>query len=1044
MTLEKTPLEVRLLGDFCLVYRGETLTGLRGRSQQLLTYLILQRRTPQPRHRVAAALWPETSPGQALTNLRKKLHHLRQADPPLNQLLAVTPKSLHWQPQVPCYIDIDGFETALASADESEGDAAISALEAALNAYHGELWPDCDAAWIYPEQVRIQQAYIRALGQLTRLLHAAGDTAKAIGFGQRWLQADPLDEGATQTLMRLYGEAGDRATALRLYHQCMSALQTELGVGPSPTTAEIYQQLLIADAPEIERLSDSQESLQTAVSQSERPLLPLSASSPRMVGRDTLFQQLEDWLLASTEDAAPLLLLTGEPGIGKTRLLEALASSAVQHHWQLCWGRAFAAERLRAYGVWIDLLRTAASDWTAALGVLLSESGQEKLSPAPERLHQRGQLLDVIVQRLDESARPEHPLLLLFDDIQWLDEASATLLHYVFRLLGQGALRIACAARATELQDNSAVLSLVQSLRRAKRLQTVDVPALSAESVLTLVKSLQSDTSALPLNLQQLYANSGGNPLFALEIARAGDSDTRTLGSDLAGLIEDRLQRLDGAARDLLPWAAALGRRFDPEILALAASYPPTQFLMAIEQLEQQKVVRPAPSSHDGKKYDFVHDLVRQVAYEQLSVPRRCIVHGQLATTLKAQMVDDDLSSQVAYHAGLAGKHTLAAESYTAAAVRSLRLFAYAETIQLVAQGLEHCQFLPSYERLLYSAQMWRSRVLAGVSRSEASAVEQHLQQLLADMQGLALAEAETIVHQALAYLSYDQDNIDEVHRQCLESLDFMPTMAPLQAETLATNGSCLAMIERDMDRAEALLLQAQSLAKRLGLPLSDIDLGLGCIYRYRGDYALACTHLQQALQLAKNQQDHIQVGYCLFYLALTAWDDHQPPQAFAQALLDLSPQLPQGSDSAFAQALIALQAYAEDPEQTGAKRSVTESLAQLNQLDAQRKIVFIASRAAEVALKRGDVGTAKTFAMTARQSAKTVDHPNDKVIAEALCLLCALIASDSQALRQHWQALQPKHANSFSARAQALIAQAKQRMVQLEKTPLAAEISSL
>ncbi|MGB3294440.1 MAG: AAA family ATPase [Phormidesmis sp.] len=1044
MTVEKPPLEVHLLGDFCLTYRGETVTGLRGRSRQLLAYLILLRQSPQPRRRVAAALWPETPTSQALTNLRKELHYLRQADSPINQLLEVTPKTLYWRPQVLCYVDIDSYEAALASAEESEGEIAVLALETALSAYRGELWPDCDADWIYPERVRIQQTYIRALGQITRLLHSSGETAKAIGFGQRWLQADCLDEGATQTLMRLYGEAGDRATALRLYHQCMSALQTELGVSPSPTTADIYQQLLMGDEAGSAKIA--KESPKTVLRLSARSLLPLSASSTVMVGRDTLFQQLQDWLLAPADNAAPLLLLTGEPGIGKTRLLEALAHSAVHHHWQLCWGRAFAAEQLRAYGVWIDLLRTAPSDWATDFGVVLSESAQERLGHSPERLRQRGQLLDIIVQGLAESFSPAHPLLLLFDDIQWLDEASTTLLHYVFRLLGQGSLRIACAARAAELQDNSAVLTLAKSLRRANRLQEIAVPPLSADSVSALVKSLQSEPQTSPLNLQQLYADSGGNPLFALEIARANNANTHALQSTtLAGLIEDRLQRLDGAARDLLPWAAALGRRFDPEILALAASYPPMKFLLAIEQLEQQNVVRPAPTRYGEEQhsYDFVHDLVRQVAYEQLSAPRRCIVHGQLATTLKAQMVDDDLASQVAYHAGLAGKHTLAAQVYTAAAARSLRLFAYAEAIQLVAQGLAHCQFLPSCDRLLYSAQLWRSRVFAGVSRSESSTVEQHLRQLLADMQGLALTEAETIAHQTLAYLSYDQDNINEVHRQCLKSLDFMQTVPYLQAETLAASGSCLAMIERDMDRAEALLLEAQTLAARLDLPLIDISLGLGCLSRYRGDYDLARAHLQQALQLSKNQQDHIQAGYCLCYLALTAWDDHQPSQDDAQALLNLSPQLPQGSDAAFAQALIALQAYAEKPGRNETLPSVIETLKHLDQLDAQRKLAFIASHAAEVALNSGDMKAAKTFAITARQSAKTVDHPNDGAIAETLCLLWALTAENKESIQQHWQALQTQNADRLSARAQALIAWARQMMIQLGKTPLA-EISSL
>lgn len=701
--MEKLPLKIYLLDDFRLVHRGETVDGMRMRAQQLLAYLILHRQAPQPRRRIAEALWSEPQTSQALTNLRKELHHLRQADAPIDQLLAITAKTLHWQPQILCDVDIICFETALVNAETAEDETAILALETALSTCcQGELWPDCDADWIYPEQVRIRQSYVRAIALMTQWLQTAGKTAKAITFGQRWLQSEPLDEGATQSLMRLYGETGDRATALRLYHQCMSRLQTELGVPPSPTTAAIYQQLLMEESVDTERPIEKTPEKAAAnikgvagISSmlSEFSASPLeTALSPTMVGRDTLFQHLENWLLSPMGSAAPLLLLTGEPGIGKTRLLEALAQAAPQHNFQACWGRAFAAEQLRAYGVWIDLLRASPSDWTEALGVLLPEKGRESLQD-------REQLLNTIVQCVSEQINTERPLLLLFDDIHWLDESSATLLHYVFRRLGYRPLRIVCAARFAELQDNPAVLTLIKSLRRAKRLQEMVVPPLPAESMSALVKSLQTQEPASSVNLQQLYADSGGNPLFALEAARVNNLNAHhlnnsTQGADsLPGLIEDRLSRLDGAARDLLPWAAALGRRFNPEILALAASYPPMPFLTAVEQLEQQQIVRPAgcddeQTSREQTHYDFVHDVIRQVAYEQLSEPRRRLIHGQLAATLKNQMVDDDLASQVAYHAGLAGKHVLAAQAYTAAAARSLRLFAYEETIQLVTEGL--------------------------------------------------------------------------------------------------------------------------------------------------------------------------------------------------------------------------------------------------------------------------------------------------------------------------------------------------------------------
>ncbi len=1034
-TVGNQMLKVSLLGNFRLVQAGEGAVVLRSRSQYLLTYLILHRHAPQSRHRIAGHLWPDSLDSQARTNLRKELHYLRQTYPTIEQLIAITKQTLHWQPQIPCEVDLDIFETSLAAAVDADSAGAIHALEKAIETYQDDLWPDCDADWIYPEQERLRKCHSHALAQLTRQLQTSGEITKAIETGQQWLNAAPLEEGAYQTLMTLYGERGDRATALQLYHQCMTTLQTELGVNPSPTTAGIYQQLLLADeiaedAATAKELTDHVTEISIAEISAPLPVsLPLvpKTESP-MVGREQLLDTLEQWLLSPLGESAPLLLLTGEPGIGKTRLLEALVDSADQHGWQSCWGSAFAAEQLRSYGVWIDLLRTAH----------LSER-LPRLEDTSTDVQNRGQLLDAMVQGLTAVASPDKPLLLLFDDIHWLDDASTALLHYVFRLMGQGPLRIACASRQQELHENSAVLTLIKSLRRAKRLQEVAVPPLSANAISALVKPFchpQVDESLVsPLDAQKIYGDSGGNPLFALEVARANTEET----GDLHGLIDDRLQRLDGAARDLIPWAAALGRRFNSESLALAASYPPMQFLLAMEQLEQQQIVRPVHSgvstSFDEQgSYDFVHDLVRQVAYEQLSLPRRRIIHGQLAKILDSQTVEDDLSSQVAYHAGLAGNHALAARASVTAANRSLRLFAYTHVIQLVSQGLEHCRHLPSCDRILYSAQLLRTRVLAGVSKSDATTVEAQIQQQLSDLVGLNLAEAEAAARQALTLLKYTQGKLTDVHQQCLEAIDVLPPIPKLQAENLAANGCCLAEIERDMDRAEVTLLEAQALANPLGESISDIDLGLGCIYRYRGDYDLARQHLSAALQVAQqhtpNQRDQLNESNSLANLAMVSWDSHQPDLSYAQALLELAPNLPQGSAAAFAEALMALSAYGNDPDDQS-QTAVTEALRQLDQLDAQRRRGFIASHAAEIALQHGHGVAALTYARIAEQAANIVEHPNDMAVANALCVLAACLLDDREIIQHHEQALQPPSAKNLSARAQRLVDQAKQTLKQ-------------
>lgn len=975
--LKMEPLRVGLLGGFRIESQGTMVVALRQRAQQLIAYLLLHRHTPQPRRQVAARLWPETSDAQARTNLRKELHYLRHTWPATEQLIAIANQSLHWQPQIPCAVDIEQFESGVSAAADLTGQAAIAALETALELYYGDLWPDCDAPWIYPERERLRQQYVRAMARGTQLLQAV-DPPRAITLGQQWLSAAPLDEGAYQTLMALYADTGDRATALQLYHQCMTTLQEELGVDPSATTSELYQRLLRADGP---------------AADSPRPPTPqlittyqLPSPSRPLVGREALCQDLAQWLgMPPVSEAVPLLLLTGEPGIGKTSLLETLVQQAAQQDISACWGQAFAAEQLRSYGTWIDLLQSVQhAPQLSALAADLRQASENNL-------RNREQLLDAVAQGIEVATGAEG-LLLVIDDLHWLDDASATLLHYLLRRLGQS-LRVACAARSLELQENPVMVDLLGDLRRAGRLQEIAVPPLSATAIAALIQPAQPGDS--PHDPQQIYADSGGNPLFALEAAR---SETHQ-GSSLTALVGDRLQRLDPTARELLPWAAALGRQFNPETLALAAGYPPLQFLTAIEQLEAQQIIRPSPASTGSgatgqPDYDFVHAILRQVAYDQLSAPRRRLIHGQLATALNSQAVENDRASQVAYHAALAGNHALAALACYAAATRSLKLFAYDDVIQLVAQGLSHCPHLPTSDRLLRMAQLLRLRVLAGVSAEKATDLEWQLQQLLGEMVGLTVPEAEVVGREALTLLAYYQEDLAAVHQYALNALADLPQSPRLQAESLAANGCCMAEIERDMNQAEAVLLEAQTLAKRLGLVLVDIPIGLACVKRYRGRYDEAYALLRQTLKLTQNRKDMIRQGYSLGYLAMTGWDSGDAQRTDAQALLELAHHLPRGSDGAFAEALLALDDYAISPAEVTA---LDQAIDQLNQLDAQRKLAFVASHACEVAIASSQPDRAQHFAAISHQAAQRANHPIDIVTAIALQTLSAAAAEKRQ-----------------------------------------------
>lgn len=159
----------------------------------------------------------------------------------------------------------------------------------------------------------------------------------------------------------------------------------------------------------------------------------------------------------------------------------------------------------------------------------------------------------------------------------------------------------------------------------------MEVPPLDYLQTLSLAQAV-----GCKADFDQIFANSGGNPLFALEIARTQLQSPGTAPSTLETLIQGRLVQLDETTRSAVSWAAALGRSFNPTILGNIVDLPLPRLLTAIEQLEQHGIIRPSSTIEGETTYDFAHDIVRQVAYEQFSEPRRKLIHTHIAQVLNA------------------------------------------------------------------------------------------------------------------------------------------------------------------------------------------------------------------------------------------------------------------------------------------------------------------------------------------------------------------------------------------------------------------------
>src|SRR5262249_14463732 len=220
-----------LLGEQSITGAG---TGTRARSSRavaLVAFLATRAGSPQPRQRIAGLFWPESTDAQALTNLRRELHQLRQVLGDESSLV-VTPVDLCWRDTETCRVDLRVFsaerEAALAAAAVGDDEGVLAHAAGAIAEYPGGPLPGGDQDWLLDARPEIERQCVGLCDLLGETRARAGDLAGAVDVARRRIQLEPLEEVGYRTLMQLQAELGDRAGAVSTYHHCASLLEREL------------------------------------------------------------------------------------------------------------------------------------------------------------------------------------------------------------------------------------------------------------------------------------------------------------------------------------------------------------------------------------------------------------------------------------------------------------------------------------------------------------------------------------------------------------------------------------------------------------------------------------------------------------------------------------------------------------------------------------------------------------------------------------------------------------------------------------------------
>jgi tetratricopeptide (TPR) repeat protein/transcriptional regulator with XRE-family HTH domain len=468
-----------------------------------------------------------------------------------------------------------------------------------------------------------------------------------------------------------------------------------------------------------------------------------ASDSTPFVGRSNEYGLLIGLIARLTAGAGYTVLIEGEPGIGKSRLMREVARYAGAQGLPTLATNCYEIERAMPYQPVIDLvtraldrasaaaLRNLAPVSLAELAALVPEVG-ERFPGLPQLSNDfpeaRQARLSRAVGQLLEASAGGRPSILMVDDIQWADDASAQVFHYLARHAAQRPVLVIYAYRDEEVDSDERLARLIDSLRRETDARRVPLARLGYADTESLVAALAGANLGAPGLAERLHRETEGNPFFLMSILQSlseGETQLEARAGGGPGLLPDalraavrvRLAHVPKEIRPVLETAAVLGRRFDFDTLLEVTHEPEAQLLVAVEALVKRHLLREEP---EGGVYDFSHDKVREVVYRDIGGARRRLLHQSVAEALERRGEGEthERDAQLAEHYERAHVWSKALRYLVLAGERSQALFAMRDALhwldRAVALSESHPESLDERQRLALYERRGAARAQAG------------------------------------------------------------------------------------------------------------------------------------------------------------------------------------------------------------------------------------------------------------------------------------------------------------------------------------------
>ncbi len=699
-------MDLRILGPLEVVDddRKVALGGPRPRA--LLAILLLHRGSIVPAEQLIDHLYGGRPPRRAAKSLQAHVSRLRKAlAGGCNLRTAAGGYALDVEPGS---FDLDRFDDLVERGRDALGqddpEGASSALREALALWRGP--PLTDFRYDEFAQTEIARLEERRLAVVEDRIDAdlaLGRHTDLVAELEVMVAEFPLRERLRSQLMLALYRCGRQTEALELYAGTRRLLSEELGLEPSDELKKLQRAILEHD-PSLAPPSRAD---------MLRSKTPSAQAVTAFVGRTAELDELR----AVMEDAflgrGRLVLISGEPGIGKSRLADELIGYARSRGAQVLVGRSWEAGGAPAYWPWVQSLRVyirecdpnvlreqlgaEAPDLAHLIPELLEIFPDLPSPPSPEAGGARFRLFDAATAFLKRAAEAR-ALVLVLDDLHAADEPSLLLLQFLTRELDRSRLLVIGAYRDVDPSLRDPLVATLSELMREPVTHRISIDGLVEADVGEYI-SIAAGVQPEAATIAEIHAETDGNPLFVGELVRLLASEGRLEGTDgplgipsgVREVIGSRVGRLSEPCQRILTLAAVLGREFALDALERLCALPQDELLDVLDEAMTERVVGQVPGA--SGRLRFGHALIRDTLYDDLTPARRLQLHRRAAEALEAVYAADlePHLSELALHyfaAAPAGTADAATEYARRAGHRAASQLAYEEAVRLYEMAL--------------------------------------------------------------------------------------------------------------------------------------------------------------------------------------------------------------------------------------------------------------------------------------------------------------------------------------------------------------------